>query len=193
MDDKNKIKGGLADDKSVEDIAKKHNTTVDKINKEIEKGIKVEKEHTSDDEIAKEIAKDHAYENDKYYEKLKSIEETSTLKEIIKKHLKEEISSDVVDENTDTVTVLVKYNDLNVGVIKVTNANAKDTIEIVGLKFKPDYDSLSIVSQGVKSLWQIFQNKIAIIVAPEPEAIEFWNKIGFSRISKNYLILNRGH
>lgn len=83
-----KIKGGLADDKSIKDLAKKHDTTVDKIEKEIKKGVKVEKEHTSDDDIAFEIAKDHAYEDDTYYEKLANCVEN---KRIIKKLLRKKI------------------------------------------------------------------------------------------------------
>ena len=35
---------------------------------QLEKGIKVEKEHTVDPNIAKEISKDHLVENDQYYD-----------------------------------------------------------------------------------------------------------------------------
>ena len=189
--DKNKIKGGLADNKSTKDLADKHQVSVKDIEKEIKKGTKVEKEHTSDTDVAKEIAKDHAYEDDKYYEKLEKMEEST--KEIIKSYLKEEITSTVTDENPDTITVVVNYNNVSIGMFKIINANAKDTLEIVGIKFKKDYDSMFIIGQGVKSLWEIFTEKNAIIVSPEPEAIGFWNKLGFNRISPNYLILNKGH
>jgi len=47
-----------------------------KINKEeLEMGIKVEHEHTDNDEIAKRIALDHLTEDNKYYTKLKKMEE----------------------------------------------------------------------------------------------------------------------
>lgn len=59
-----KIPGGLA--KGMPDSA------FDK--KALAKGIKVELEHTSSREIAKEIAKDHLYEDPKYYDKLEKIE-----------------------------------------------------------------------------------------------------------------------
>lgn len=81
-----KIKGGLADNKSLYDIAKKHYPELDRtgINKrmaklktELSKGIRVEMEHTKDEEVAKEIALDHLYEDPKYYTKLKKIEENS--------------------------------------------------------------------------------------------------------------------
>lgn len=39
------------------------------------KGIKVEMEHTTDIEVAKEIAMDHLEEDPEYYEKLEKIEQ----------------------------------------------------------------------------------------------------------------------
>ena len=73
-DEENKLDGGLADKLSLEDIAKKHNVTIDVIESELEKGIKVEMEHTDDPEKAKEIALDHLSEQSNYYEKLKEVE-----------------------------------------------------------------------------------------------------------------------
>jgi hypothetical protein len=65
---KEKLKGGLAD--YVPD------SVFDK--KDLEKGIKVEMEHTTDREIAKEIAKDHLLEDPKYYDKLEKIQKNPT-------------------------------------------------------------------------------------------------------------------
>lgn len=62
-----KIKGGRADGKTVEDLARKHRQFVGTIEKELEKGIKVEYEHTNDREISKEIAMDHIDEFWDYY------------------------------------------------------------------------------------------------------------------------------
>jgi len=69
-----KLKGGVSDKKSLEDIAKKHKVSLDKIKYQLRKGEKVEKEHTDDDKKAKEIAMDHLYEDPNYYSKLKKIE-----------------------------------------------------------------------------------------------------------------------
>jgi hypothetical protein len=69
-----KLKGGLSDNKTIEDIAKKHNNMVSSLKKELNKGIKVEMEHTKDKENAKEIAMDHLWEDPSYYIKLKKIE-----------------------------------------------------------------------------------------------------------------------
>lgn len=73
-DSDNKVEGGLADGKTAEDIAAKHDVSVDDINVQIEKGCKVESEHTEDQAIAKEIAMDHLMEDPKYYDKLATIE-----------------------------------------------------------------------------------------------------------------------
>lgn len=59
-----KIPGGLADHKSDSEFAKK----------DLKDGEKVEREHTKDPSIAKEIAKDHLTEDKDYYEKLKKVE-----------------------------------------------------------------------------------------------------------------------
>lgn len=69
-----KIPGGLAANKSISDIAKHHNANLDDIKSQIEKGTKIEMEHTTDAQIAREIAKDHIWEDPEYYTKLADIE-----------------------------------------------------------------------------------------------------------------------
>jgi hypothetical protein len=79
-----KIEGGVADDMTLYDIAKKHDKKgyydiedfVSSLKKQLQKGIKVELEHTNDDKVAKEIAMDHLFEDPNYYDKLKKIEAT---------------------------------------------------------------------------------------------------------------------
>jgi len=60
-----KIPGGLSDGKNPEDFNKE----------DLKEGTKVEMEHTSDPDIAQEIAMDHLTEDPKYYKKLKKIED----------------------------------------------------------------------------------------------------------------------
>jgi hypothetical protein len=62
---KEKLKGGLGDNKKDSDF----------IASELKKGIKVEKEHTKSLSIAKEVAKDHLTEHPKYYSALKKMED----------------------------------------------------------------------------------------------------------------------
>jgi len=59
---------------SPEQLAKKHNCDLETINKQLEKGTKVEKEHTSNKKIAREIASDHVGELPDYYDRLDKIE-----------------------------------------------------------------------------------------------------------------------
>lgn len=61
---KDKIPGGKAD--------KEKDSKYDK--DQLNKGVKVEMEHTDDKELAKEIAKDHLEEDGKYYDKLEKID-----------------------------------------------------------------------------------------------------------------------
>lgn len=74
-----KLKGGLSDKKTLEDIAKKHDSKgyyhivnmVQSLKKQLDIGVKIEMEHTNNKDEAMEIALDHLWENPKYYSKLK--------------------------------------------------------------------------------------------------------------------------
>lgn len=76
-----KLNGGKADGLSTSDIAKKTKSTVPTIKKVLKQGVKVEKEHTNDNKIAKEIAKDHTVESPKYYKELAKMEKKIEAKE----------------------------------------------------------------------------------------------------------------
>lgn len=78
-----KLKGGKADNKTFQDLVNKNKQKgkdiglVEKeLKKQLNKGIKVEMEHTDDRGKAKEIAMDHLFEDPKYYDKLQKIEAT---------------------------------------------------------------------------------------------------------------------
>ena len=76
------LKGGNADNKTLKDIAKKHDKKnyyhvddmVSSLKKQFNKGMKVEMEHTDDKNIAKDIVMDHLYEDPNYYDKLDKVE-----------------------------------------------------------------------------------------------------------------------
>jgi hypothetical protein len=72
-----KISGGVSNSDTPSDVAKHHGVSVKEIEDAIAKGTKVEMEHTDDTKIASEIAKDHVYEDPKYYDKLSKVEEAS--------------------------------------------------------------------------------------------------------------------
>lgn len=71
-----KLKGGVSDKKTLEDVAKKHTVELEKLKQELDKGVKVEMEHTNDKDKAEEIAMDHLFEDPNYYVKLNKIEAT---------------------------------------------------------------------------------------------------------------------
>ena len=81
-----KLKGGKSDNKTLMDIVKKHDkkgyyhpkNVLETLKKQLNKGIKVEMEHTNDKTKAREIAMDHLYEDLKYYDKLEKIEGKKT-------------------------------------------------------------------------------------------------------------------
>lgn len=59
---------------TVSALAKKHDVDKDYIEKQLQKGIKVEHEHTSKEAVAKQIALAHVGENPDYYKKSKKLE-----------------------------------------------------------------------------------------------------------------------
>lgn len=59
---------------TVESIARKHRVPVEQIQQQLDKGIQVELEHTSDPVVAHEIALDHLGEYPDYYDRLDQIE-----------------------------------------------------------------------------------------------------------------------
>jgi hypothetical protein len=82
-ENKEKLKGGKADKKTFQDLVNKNKQKgkdiglIEKeLKKQLNKGIKVEMEHTDDRGKAKEIAMDHLFEDPKYYDKLQKIEAT---------------------------------------------------------------------------------------------------------------------
>jgi Protein of unknown function (DUF5661) len=60
--------------KTPEEIAKKHNVSTALILAQLKIGIEIEKEHTSNLDVARKIALDHLFEDPKYYTKLKKME-----------------------------------------------------------------------------------------------------------------------
>jgi hypothetical protein len=80
-DSTEKIKGGMSDNKSLKEIAQKHDVDIDDILKQLELGIKVEMEHTDDPKVAIEIAKDHLCEFPTYYTELDKMEQSLKDKE----------------------------------------------------------------------------------------------------------------
>lgn len=77
---KEKLKGGLADKKTLKQIADKHKVSEEDIKDQLKAGIKVELEHTDDPKKAVEIASDHLWEIPDYYTRLDEMEREAKLK-----------------------------------------------------------------------------------------------------------------
>lgn len=69
-----KIDSRLTSSKTTKDLADKHGVSVEEIEAQLEKGVKVEMEHTKNDDSARKIALDHLAEVPDYYDKLKQVE-----------------------------------------------------------------------------------------------------------------------
>jgi hypothetical protein len=110
-----KIKGGVSDNKTIEDLAKKHKTSVEKIKSEIKMGIEVELEHTKSKVKAKEIAMDHVFEFPDYYSNKKYGVKN------VEKELKK-IHENISDEFKTHLQKIVNT-------IKTINFNQKPTVE----------------------------------------------------------------
>lgn len=94
------VPGGLADDMTAKDLADKHGVDVAEIEAAIEKGIKVEMEHTADEKIAHEVAMDHIFEDPKYYDKLADMEnESEAVEEGNEEKVALELYVKLVDKN----------------------------------------------------------------------------------------------
>lgn len=59
---------------TVAELAEKYKTSIPAVEMQLKKGIRVEKEHTSKNSVAREIALDHLGEDLHYYEKLAKVE-----------------------------------------------------------------------------------------------------------------------
>lgn len=88
----NELEGGKGDGKTLENLAEVHKVDVKTLEAELEKGIAVELEHTTDKEKAREIAMDHLTEKADYYETLKKVENEDNPLETLKVELQSEIT-----------------------------------------------------------------------------------------------------
>ena len=118
------LEGGVADGKTLMDVAQKHSTSkgnvqnmYKKLKLELDKGIRVEMEHTKSRVKAKEIAMDHLFEDPNYYNKLKKIEG----KESWGKSAKRQFSKDLqIDTDFTEFKKRAQKDNVNYGTPNVT-------------------------------------------------------------------------
>lgn len=201
---KDKIKGGLSDNISKKDIADKFNVTIQKIDKELSMGIKIEMEHVNSKSLSKEIAMDHLVEIPDYYTRLKKMEKEAkkkwnikeSRKSNIKRLFRESVEIEVTDETPDVSTYRIMYNDREVGTLGISNATDMDmTIELVFVQLRADhqYKSMEIISEMILAIWDAFKDTERIILTPQPKSRTFWHKMGANRLNNDFLMITRGH
>jgi len=96
-----------------EQLAVKYQVPIEKIFHELDKGIKVELEHTTDMNIAAEIALDHLNELLDYYERLEKVENSSNINEgeVIKNKFKQKLATKKgVFHNPDIITPVSRFD-----------------------------------------------------------------------------------
>lgn len=99
------LEEGISKNMTAEDIAKKHNVSVDDIKAQLEKGIKVEKEHTDDESKAERIALDHLFEIPNYYDKLDKMEKSALL------NLQDDEISESIEDKDEISKLADELND----------------------------------------------------------------------------------
>lgn len=139
--DEDSVKGGLADKDSVDSIAKKHDVSVDHIQSQLKMGVKVEREHTNSDSVAREIALDHLFEDPNYYTELKKIHQESSqhvrISGLIPHHVLREANAEVDmwpqvmygDDKIRGWTAEIQDDDGNSWTLRYNNIKDKKQVE----------------------------------------------------------------
>ena len=135
----NKLKGGKADKMSPKDIADKFDVTTKMVKDQINKGKKIESEHTDDKEKQTEIAEDHVSEFPDYYDRIEKMEKeakkywgkkekTNESKTLIKKLLRENLQT-AEPENLDNELIKagVPSDMVDDVTVKLIYPNGKET------------------------------------------------------------------
>ena len=201
---KDKIKGGLSDKMSKKDIADKFNVSIQKIDKQIQMGIKVEMEHVNSKSQAREIAMDHLVEVPDYYTRLAKMEKEAkkkwdikeSRKSNIQKLLREGVELHTTDETPESTTFMIKYNDRDAGeIVTAPNIDVEHAIELVFVGLLPEYQDkgMLIIQEVISALWNEFQGTHKILVTPKADSRGFWAKMGAHRLNDSYMMISRGH
>jgi len=201
---KDKIKGGLADKLSKKEIAKKFDVTLQKIEKELKMGTKIEMEHVDSKAKAQEIAMDHLVEIPDYYTRLKKMEKEAekkwklneSSKSNIKRLFREQVEMSVTDETSDSTSYEILYKTRPAGMVVISDGPEllEDAIEISAIKINKAHEVFSheVIQALILSIWQTYDTD-QIVVMPTSLSKDFWGKMGATRLNDKYYIMMRGH
>ena len=157
------VPGGLAKGLSLNDIAEKHGVSVDMMVAEFKKGIAVEMEHTTDREVAKEITLDHLFEDPKYYDKLKKVEEY------------------VDDKGVEHVAAALPQTEEE----PVNEGSILKEKQFKGLDGIPANTSLEKINKDQKLKIIKAPGNIIDFIVPKGVSRNFWQVIGTGKVKKN--------
>ena len=201
---KDKLKGGLSDKMSKQEISNKFKVSIQKVDKELKMGTDIEMEHVNSRRLAKEIAMDHLVEIPDYYTRLKKMEKEASKKwnvkesvsENITRLLRESVRFETMDETSDVITYKIFYNNRECGMLGLAPVTDMDnTLELTFIGLDQAYKSITrkVIVDVVGDFWVEFKDINRILLSPTAESKAFWHKIGAIRLNDDFLMLDRGH
>lgn len=142
------LPGGIADNMSIEDLAKKHNVSVEHIQAQIEMGTVEEMEHTNDPLVARDIILDHLFDDPNYYSEgaikegfdivrdtLSPPKEVDIETEVIADEILDQFKLDKITLRRGLENIINLVEDLLVNKI-IESVNIKEALEEILRKFK---------------------------------------------------------
>jgi hypothetical protein len=202
-----KIKGGKADDMSLADIAKYHGISVDDIKKGYEIGVSIESEHLNSKDGAKEIAKDHLYEDPHYYTTPKpknwgakelenELDEVSAFP-IIKRKLQEAISKIAIGDKTNKGTVYIIFDgDRALGGIEISNVSGSpsdDKATILNISGDKNERPIKVIRDAIPMLFRVVPTMNTLFVPTNEHNRSFWERAGANEVQRGLHAFQRGH
>lgn len=112
----------------------------------------------------------------------------------IKKLVREHLS--IIDETPLTNKYEITYRNRKVGFIEVGDCQCglgKDTLQIFDIEMSEEYRNIKLAIDSIHALWLTYPDINKFVISPPQESLEFWEKVGFSGLNDNYLMLLRGH
>lgn len=142
---------------TVAEIAEKHGVDRMQIAKQLDKGVKVELEHTKDKSVAREIALDHLAEDPKYYDKLASVElEEQQLDETVEENQIVNVVSNIAAAQ---IAKVMKAKESKLLALLDGGLSPKEKLELFGVKVK-DLNVPNVNDPLLKKLFNILYIKV---------------------------------
>lgn len=142
---------------TVGELAEKHGVSRMDIATQLDKGIKVELEHTKDKSVAREIALDHLAEDPKYYDKLASVElEEQQLDETVEENQIVNVVSNIAAAQ---IAKVMKAKESKLLALLDGGLSPKEKLELFGVKVK-DLNVPNVNDPLLKKLFNILYIKV---------------------------------